>query len=109
MADTYLDKNQTVWGFLIGNINYALVADDGTADDVVMANMSSIQDCLSASMDVLDEREQDGEDNSELSLKDVADLVLDTIHTVTGISFAIIGVGPVIMEITDVEDTEEME
>lgn len=104
---SYAEHKQTVWSFLIGNINYALVADDGTADDVVLANLQSIQDCLSASMEVLDERESSGEDNSELSLKDVVDLVLDTIHSVTGISLTVVGVGPVIIEIADADDTEE--
>ena len=112
MADetvySYLEKNQTVWSFLIGDVNYAMVADDGTSDDVILGNIDVIQDCMESALNVLDEYEQERSGNGDApSLKDIADLVLNTIHSVTGISLEIIGAGPVIMQITDVDEEAE--
>jgi lipoate-protein ligase A len=94
----YTTTGKTVFGFTIGDLNYSIITDDDTTDEVVAANMNTISDCLSASIQILEE-ENDLE-SPELTVGDIADVVLDTIFKVTGISFKIIGVGPVILEIS---------
>lgn len=101
----YSEHNKTVFSFIIGDYSYSLIADDDTADDVIMSNIQTFNDCLVSALEVLDE-EGEAEGSPDVSIRDIADVVLDTIFKVTGISFKIVGVGPVLLSIT-ADDTEE--